>query len=127
MMFLAFSLEDVAIALTIFIFVFTAPTFRSFAKGNWRIKNPNHDQALYEDEDGAASTESTEQFSNKLQFIVILALALIGLGLSIANAIFTTIQKSRIASQGPNLVAIFLLVPAWVRTHLFSKTDETTC
>jgi hypothetical protein len=117
MMLLAPLLEDVAIALTIFIFIFTIASIRSLAKGNWRAKkNPNHDQALYEDEDGAASKESVDQFSNKLQFSIIFAVGLIGLGLSIADAVFTTIQKrSRTANSGPHLVGIFLLFPAWVR------------
>jgi hypothetical protein len=116
MMRLAPQLEDVAIALTIFIFIFSIPSIRSLAKGNWRVKNPNHDHALYGDEDGAASTESTDQFSNKLQFVILFVLAWIGLGLSIADAVFTTIQeKSRTASSGPHHVGIFLLVPAWVR------------
>jgi hypothetical protein len=119
-MFLAPQLEDVAIALIIFIFIFTIPSIRSLAKGNWRLKkNPNHDQALYEDEDGAASKESVDQFSNKLQFIIIFAVVLIGLGLSIADTVFTTIRKqSSTASSGPHLVGIFLLFPAWVRPEL---------
>jgi hypothetical protein len=115
---LAPQLVDLAITLTIFIFVFTIPSIRSLAKGNWRVKNPNHDQALYEDEDGAASTESTDQFSNKLQFIFIFAVALIGLGLSIVDAVFTTIQtNSQTASSSPHLVGIYLLFPAWVSIH----------
>jgi hypothetical protein len=125
---LAPQLVDLAIALTIFIFLFTVPSIRSLAKGNWRVKNPNHDQALYEDEDGAASTESTDQFSNKLQFILMFAVALIGLGLSIADAVFTTIQtNSRTASSGPHLVGIYLLFPAWVRSHSSTNIYDITC
>jgi hypothetical protein len=109
-------LEDVAIALTIFIFLFTITSILSLAKGKWRVKNANHDQALYEDEDGAASTESAENFSNKLQFILILIFAVVGLGLSVADAVFTLIEaKSSTASSDPHHVGIFLLFPAWVR------------
>jgi hypothetical protein len=123
---LAPQLEDVAIALTIFIFIYTLPSIRSLVRGNWRFKkNPNLDQALYEDEDGAASTESVEQFSNKVQFIIAFAIVLIGLGLSIADAIFTTIQKqSSTASESPRLVGIFLLFPAWVRNHSPKKIKD---
>jgi hypothetical protein len=117
MMRLAPLLEDVAIALSIFIFIFTIPAIRSLVKGNWRVKNPNHDQALYEDEDGAASEESVENFSNILQFLIAFAIALIGLGLSIADAVFATVQKnSNTASFSPPLVGILLLFPCWVRS-----------
>jgi hypothetical protein len=104
MMRLAPLLEDVAIALSIFIFIFTIPAIRSLVKGNWRVKNPNHDQALYEDEDGAASEESVENFSNILQFLI-------------ADAVFATVQKnSNTASFSPPLVGILLLFPCWVRS-----------
>jgi hypothetical protein len=109
-------LEDVALALTILIFLFSISSIRTLAKGNWRVKNPNHDQALYEDEDGAASTESAEKFSNKVQFVTIFAVASTGFGLSIADAIYSAVLKrSRTQITHPYLIEIFLLVPAWVR------------
>ncbi|KUJ14451.1 multidrug resistance-associated protein [Mollisia scopiformis] len=114
MMLLALLLDNIAIALIAFIFVFTIPSLRSLAKG-WRInKNPNHHQELYSDEDGVASTESTNEFSNKLQFIFIFVLAVIGFGLSIADTIYTAInQKTRTAGSNHHHLGIFLLVPAW--------------
>lgn len=126
MMSLIPQLEDVAIALTIFIVLFTITSVRSLAKGKWRAKNPNG-QALYEDEDGAASTESAEQFSNKIQFILIFVEALTGLGLSIADVVFTSIDaKTSTASSDPRHVGIFLLFPAWVRPEPYKKTDDIT-
>jgi hypothetical protein len=111
-------LEDVAIALTIFVFLFTITSIRSLAKGNWRVKNANHDQALYEDEDGAASTESAEAFSNKLQFILIFVFAVVGLGLSVADSVFALVEAvSSTSSSNPRHVGIFLLFPAWVRPN----------
>ena len=107
--------EDVAIVLAVLIFFLTIPSARSLAAGKWRVKIPNHDRALYEDEDGVASTESQAKFSNKLQFILIFAFAVIGLGLSIADAIFTAVQDmSSTASTKSRLVVLFLLVPSWV-------------
>lgn len=117
-MVLAVQLRDVAITLTVFIFLFTIPSIRFLAKGNWRVKSPNLDQSLYEDEDGVASLESTAQFSNKIQFITAFALITIGIALSIADAIVTTInEKPRTASADSHLVPIFLLIPAWVSSH----------
>ncbi len=92
------------------------------------MKNPNHDQELYKDEDGIASAESMARFSNKLQFIIIFAVAVIGLGLSIANVVYTIIEeKSRAASTDHHLVKILLLVPDWVRLHRPNRTDDGTC
>jgi hypothetical protein len=111
-------LEDVAIALSIFIFIFTIPAIRSLFKGNWRVKSPNRDQALYEDEDGAASGDLVELFSNRLQFIIAFAIALIGLGLSIVDVVFATIQKNPSTASFSPLVGIYLLFPCWVRSGL---------
>ncbi|KAN0096589.1 multidrug resistance-associated protein [Hyaloscypha variabilis] len=108
-------LEDVAIALTIFIFFFTIPSIRSLAKGTWRAKKDPLDQALFEDEDGAASAETADQFSNKVQFLLIFLIALIGLGLSIADTVFTIIDSnSSTASSSPRHIGIYLLFPAWL-------------
>jgi hypothetical protein len=115
-------LEDVAIALTIFIFFFTIPSIRSLAKGTWRAKKDPLDQALFEDEDGAASAETADQFSNKVQFLLIFLIALIGLGLSIADTVFTIIDSnSSTASSSPRHIGIYLLFPTWVRTEIIQK------
>lgn len=117
--------DDAAITLTIFIFIFTIPSIRYFAKFNWRIKNPNLDQALYEDEDGVASRESTDKFSNKLPFIAAFTFVTIGWGLSIANTIFAAIEgNTHAASPSSHYVAIFLLVPAWVSPYLIDKIEK---
>ena len=112
-------LEDVAIALTIFIFLFTIPSILSLVRGTWRTKKDPLDQALYEDEDGAASAETADRFSNKIQFLLIFLIALIGLGLSIADTVFTAIDsKSTTASSSPRHVGIYLLFPAWVSIEI---------
>ena len=94
----------------------------SIITGRWRVvKNPNHAETFYEDEDGAATAESTKEFSNKLQFTIIYAIAFIGFALSIADLI-TLLVLSR-TPQGSfsditaesNAHGIVLLVPAWVR------------
>lgn len=117
--------EGVAIALTVFTFIFTIPSIRSLAKGSWRIKNPNYGEVLYEDEDGVASKESTDQFSNKRQFIVAFAVTLTGLGLSIADAILTIIhQKTHSTFSDHGLACIFLLFPAWVSVPISNREER---
>lgn len=116
-------LEDVAIALTIFVFLFSIPSILSLAKGNWRVKNPNHDQALYEDEDGAATTESADEFSNNIQFIIAFIVALIGVGLSIADAIYSAVQENASTEiSHSHLVGLYLLVPAWVKLSIYYRS-----
>ena len=59
---------DVAYALAIFILLHSIPSLWSLVTGSWRaVKDPNHRETLYEDEDGVASPESTDQFSNKTE------------------------------------------------------------
>jgi len=116
---------DVAYTLAIFVLISSIPSIWSLVTGSWRVvKNPNHGEALYEDEDGAATTESTEEFSNKTQFIIIFVVAVIGLALSIADFIFLTTRKLHISDSSPsedwndcNVLGIVLLVPAWVKCY----------
>jgi len=111
-----------AYALSIFVLINSIPSIWSLVTGSWRvIKSPNHSEALYEDEDGAATTESTKEFSNKTPFIIIFAAALIGLALSIADFIFLTSRNlrsaagSQLQNDGSNNVqGLVLLVLAWV-------------
>lgn len=120
-MLLAYRL-DVITALVIVIFLFTIPTITALVKGNWR-KNVNREQTLYEDKDGIASPESEAQFSNKWQFIVILALNAIGLGLSIANAVYAIVQqKPGTASTSSHIGSNIFIVLAWV-----SQTVKFEC
>ena len=116
---------DVAYTLAIFIIIYSIPSIWSLVTGSWRVvKNPNHGEALYEDEDGAATIESTKEFSNKTQFIIIFVVAMIGLALSIADFVFLTTRKLHIFDGSPsengndnNFLGIALLVPAWVKCH----------
>lgn len=112
-MFLAYRL-DVITALVIVIFLFTIPTITSLVKGNWR-KNANREQTLYEDKDGIASPGSEAQFSNKWPYIIIFALNSIGLGLSVANAVYAIVQqKSGTVSTESHVGSNLLLILAWV-------------
>jgi len=118
-------LEDVAIALTIFIIFFTIPSILSLVKGTWRAKKDPLDQALYEDEDGVASAETADQFSNKIQFLLIFVIALVGLGLSIADTVLTAIDsRSSTASSNPRHVGIYLLFPAWVSSEITQEKND---
>ncbi|KAH8800609.1 hypothetical protein F5884DRAFT_757461 [Xylogone sp. PMI_703] len=113
MMRLAPQWEDAAIVLTIFIFIFSIPAVRSLARGSWRVRKLDHDAAkVYEDEDGAASKESIDQFSNKVQFRVLFAIAGMGFGLSIEDTVFTAIHQQ--SPGGPRFVSAFLLCPVWL-------------
>lgn len=110
-------------ALTSFIFVYSIPSIWSLVTGSWRVvKNPNHGDAVYEDEDGAASEESTKEFSNKTQFTTIFVIAVIGLAFSIADFVFIATRKLHVRDgshskngDDKNVRRIVLLVPAWVK------------
>lgn len=112
----------VAYALATFVLIYSIPSLWSLVTGSWRVvKHPNH-EALYEDEDGAATTESTKEFSNKTQFIIIFVVVVIGLALSIADFVFFTTRKLHILEGAPSgsgddndVLGIVLLVPAWVK------------
>ncbi|KAK0112489.1 hypothetical protein ONS96_001726 [Cadophora gregata f. sp. sojae] len=92
----------------------------SLITGRWRaVKSPNQAETLYEDEDGAATTESMKQFSNKSQFIIIYTIIVIGFALSIADFI-CLIVLSRTAHGSfadipaeNNAHGIVLLIPSW--------------
>jgi len=126
MMSLNFDLLTAEYALAILILLCSLSPIWSIITGRWRVvKSPNHAETLYEDEDGAATPESTKEFSNKLQFIIIYAIAWIGFALSIANLI-ALIVLSRIPhgsfsdiTAENNAHGIVLLVPAWVRMRQF--------
>ena len=114
MMELVYQPNDAALALTILIALFSLPSIRTLIVRGSRVKNPNHERALYEDEDGIASEDSEAQFSNKPQFIAIFIFALLGLGFSIADAIFTAVQEHfEFVRSGVPILGIWLLVLAW--------------
>lgn len=107
--------DELALGLTIVIALFTVPSIRALSKANWRVKNPNHADTLYEDEDGTATNESMAQFSNKTQFTIIFIVALAGLAISLADAIFTVVKEGFVfAHSEVPLLGIWLLIPAWV-------------
>jgi hypothetical protein len=113
----AFKPDELALGLTIVIALWTLPSIRSLSKAqaNWRVKNPNLDDKLYEDEDGTATEDSMAQFSNKTQFVIIFVVTLAGLAISIADAIFTAVKENFVFKRsGASLLTIWLLTPAWV-------------
>lgn len=109
----AFELDAIAIGLAVVIALFTVSSVRTLGKAKLHLKHPNHDDALYEDEDGAATAESMKKFSTRTQFSIIFIVTLLGLALSIANAIFTAVHENFDFACSP-LLAIWLLFPAWV-------------
>jgi hypothetical protein len=116
---------DVVTVLVILIFLFTIGSLRSLVKGNWR-KNVNREQTLYEDKDGIANPESAAQFSNKWQYIVIFGLNSIGLGVSVANTVYTIVkQKSGTASTDSQLGSSLLMILAWVSPN--TKIGDIKC
>jgi hypothetical protein len=122
-----FSPGGLALGLTIVIALFTVPSIRTLAKANWRVKNPNHDDALYEDEDGAATEESMAQFSNKTQFTIIFIVTLVGLAISFTDAIFTAVKEEfDFAQARVPLLGIWLLIPAWVSRNAKDKGRKQT-
>jgi hypothetical protein len=106
---------DATLGLTILIVLYSLPAIRTLAVGGWRAKNTNRNGLMYEDEDGVASKESMARFSNKAQFVTIFTIAVLALGLSIAEAIFTVVEQDfEFARSGVPLLEILLLVPGWV-------------
>lgn len=106
--------DEVASGLTILIALSTIPSIRTLANGGWRVKSPNHAGAIFEDVDGAATPDSIAEFTNTPQFITIFVLTLLGLGISIADAIFTAVQESfEFGRPGIPIFGLWLLVLDW--------------
>lgn len=119
-------LLNIEYVLAVLIFLHSIPSLWSLVTGKWRIaKSPNHGDTLYEDEDGVATTESTQRFSNKAQIITIFAVLVIGFGLAIADFIClaTTVHTSGHTPSNSDIPnerkfnGIVFLVPAWVWIH----------
>ncbi|KAH7333124.1 hypothetical protein BKA65DRAFT_507197 [Rhexocercosporidium sp. MPI-PUGE-AT-0058] len=116
-------LVNIEYILAALVLVHSFPSLWSLVTGKWRIaKSPNHDETLYEDEDGAATLESTQRFSNKTQIITICAVLVVGFGISIADFIclvtivHTSSHHSYSHQYTPderNVKGVILLVPAW--------------
>ncbi|KAI2641184.1 P-loop containing nucleoside triphosphate hydrolase protein [Xylaria nigripes] len=66
----------------------------------------------YEDEDGQSSDEIIKAFSTKLPKTAILTFSVVGLGLSIAIAVLSTLSPSEPSNE--LFVANWLAVPCWV-------------
>jgi hypothetical protein len=111
----AFDPDAIVIGLAIIIALFTVSSVRTLGKAKLHLKNPNLDDALYEDEDGTATVESMAEFSTRKQFTIIFIVALVGLTLSIADAIFTSVHENfDLATSRVPLLGIWFLIPAWV-------------
>ncbi|KAJ3577184.1 hypothetical protein NPX13_g3383 [Xylaria arbuscula] len=76
-----------------------------------QIRNRTSKTEGYEDKDGQASEESVKAFSNKFPKVAVLILAVIGLCISIAIAILTTVSPR---GEGDGLfLENWLAAPAW--------------
>ncbi|RDW69893.1 hypothetical protein BP5796_08290 [Coleophoma crateriformis] len=123
----AVTADEVASGLTVVIALLAIPSIRTLAKDGWRVKSPHRAGAMYEDVDGAATPASIAEFTNTPQLIAIFALALLGLAISIADAIFTAVQEGfQIGQPGIPILSLFLLVGAWVLllVQLIATTRE---
>lgn len=115
-----------AYALSILILLFSIPSILSLVMGTRQNgKSPKRGETLYEDEDGAATTQSTKEFSNKTQFTIIYVVSVIGFGLSIADFVLLATRELHIFDSSSSKngdsnkgLGIELLVPAWVKLHL---------
>jgi hypothetical protein len=122
---LAVEADDVTSGLAILLILFTVPSILALAKGGWRVKNPNHAGTAYEDVDGAATSDSIAEFTNTPQFVTIFALALLGLGISIADAIFTAVQEGfTFGRRGIPILSLWVLVLAWVKPDILPKPEN---
>jgi hypothetical protein len=117
--------DDAATAVTVLVALLTIPSLRALVK-RMPAKSPNLDCELYGDEDGVASEESTATFSNTTEFIFVFLFTVLGLGVSIADAIYTAVVENfEFKSSEVPLVAIWLLTLSWVS---FCRTEEeVTC
>lgn len=107
--------DEVALALTILVALLTISSIQTLVKTARFVKRPAHEETLYEDIDGAATKESTAEFSNTIQFIIIFVAAILGLGISITDAIFAAVKEDLDFSRsGVPLSAIWLLSLQWV-------------
>lgn len=79
---------------------------------NKHIRNRTPKTDSYEDKDGQSTEEAVKAFSNKLPKASILVLSVIGLCISIATAVISTLSPR---GQGDGLfLENWLVVPGWV-------------
>ena len=97
----------------ILIVLASIPTFVSFFQGaisKARVSAPGEASKLYEDEDGIATEETQKEYTAALPKYLALSLSVLGLSISIATAVYTTVS--------PTLILYFehwLSVATWVR------------
>ena len=77
-------------------------------------------EKLYEDEDGIATKTSQESFSRAASIYVLLGATFLGLGVSIATAIQSTVQSAK--NQG---IQDWLAVGSWVSS--LRRSIHTIC
>jgi hypothetical protein len=85
----------------------------SLVKRQRRVKVPNQENDIYEDEDGRATEESMARYSAKTQFVVLFIATAVGLLTSLALPVFATVRKENSFSD-LCLIEVWLLFPAWV-------------
>lgn len=107
--------DDAALAFFILITLITIPSVRRIFKAGWSKKNPHYGDTIYEDEDGIANKESMASFTNTPQFIVIFVITCVGLGLSIADMVYTALElvKFKNLAGSTPVLGIWLLIPSW--------------
>jgi hypothetical protein len=74
----------------------SVPAVETIARRLWAAKPSNsQDKELYEDEDGVATEESVQAFSDKFPKLFIAILSIAGFVLSLALAILNTVEFQR--------------------------------
>ncbi|KAI1455868.1 P-loop containing nucleoside triphosphate hydrolase protein [Annulohypoxylon moriforme] len=91
--------------------VLTAPAALSLYR--LRKRGSKFTTGVYEDEDGKSTPDATEAFSNRASKATILIFSLIGLGVSIALAVISTLD-SRGGIESGLFLEDWLAVPIWV-------------
>ena len=110
-------------ATAVVVGVLTIPSIvRLFIDLWWRAKSAKHDGlVVYEDKDGIATEESMAEFetSNQKPLMLVFIIALLGLSVSFAVAVFGTVRRQD-AFTKLCLLQLWLLFAAWVRNSIIS-------
>lgn len=105
----SFATATTGLALTA---VFSIPAVLNLVKNFTEPREKKDTEGIYEDEDGSATKESQEKFSNTLPKISIAVVSVLGFGVSLALAVLNTLH---LANDGL-FIEDWEKVGAWVRT-----------
>lgn len=111
------AINGVGIALTC---LSSIPATRTFAKRCRKRQNDYQSlHGVYCDQDGSATDESVNAYSDKVQRWLIAVMSVVGLFVSLAAAIIWTLDNG---NNLKSIVGLWLQFILWVRSHPFQRS-----